>query len=264
MTGPAAVSGPASPAPPPLAPTLVADVVVRRGTFELAVAFRAEPGRTLALVGPNGAGKSTTLAAIAGLTALHAGRITLGNRVLDEAQDPRAHVPTEARRIGVVFQDFLLFPHLTVRDNIAFALRMPAPGRPRLGRRAAREQAEPWITHFDLGDLAERYPASLSGGQAQRVALARALASEPELLLLDEPLASLDVEVRDEVRDDLARRLAEVPVATVVVTHDAADAAALAADVVVIEAGAITQSGAWADVAANPATPYVERLSRRS
>ncbi|CAN5340469.1 hypothetical protein BH11ACT3_BH11ACT3_20230 [soil metagenome] len=245
---------------------LAVDVAIVRGAFRVEAAFDAVPGRTLALVGPNGAGKSSLLAAIAGLVPLESGTVRLGDRVLDrdgnEGQTA-IHLPAEARRIGVVFQDFLLFPHLTVRDNVAFGRRVSgAAGGRGAGRPKARLEAEPWLERFDLVGLADRHPAQLSGGQAQRVALARALASEPELLLLDEPMAALDVEIRDEVRQELAAQLAAVPVATVVVTHDAADVRALADAVVVIEAGRVSQRGSLAELQAAPSTSYVRRLVR--
>ena len=164
-------------------------------------------------------------------------------------------MPPELRRVGVVFQDFLLFPHLTVRDNIAFASRVRGAGRA-----VARAEAQPWLERFELDHLADRHPAQLSGGQAQRVALARALASDPEVLVLDEPMGSLDVEIRDEVRADLARHLRDFGRPTVLVTHDAADVAAVADDVVVVQEGRVTQRGALATLAAHPATPYVARL----
>jgi molybdate transport system ATP-binding protein len=175
--------------------------------------------------------------------------VRIGDRVLDE-------VPVEHRRVGYVFQDYLLFPHLSVLENVAFGPR--ALGH---GRGEARAGASMWLERLGLGALAERRPRELSGGQAQRVALARALAAEPQVLLLDEPLAALDVEVRDEVRAELAAHLAEFAGATIVVTHDLADAVALATRTVVLEAGRVTQRGSLADLTAGPATPYVRRLT---
>jgi len=192
------------------------------------------------------------VAAIAGLLPLSAGVIRIGELIVSAGQ---ASVPPELRRVGVVFQDYLLFPHFTVRDNIAFAMRVRGAGRS-----VAREQAQPWLERFELDHLADRHPAQLSGGQAQRVALARALASDPEVLVLDEPMAALDVEIRDEVRADLARHLRDFGRPTVLVTHDAADVATIADDVVVLQGGQITQHGSLADLAAHPATPYVARL----
>ncbi|GAA4372574.1 ABC transporter ATP-binding protein [Agromyces bauzanensis] len=229
-------------------PALHVDVHVARGSLHVEAAFDAAPGHPLAIIGPNGAGKSTVLAAIAGLVPLESGAVSIGDRAVGA-------LPPEARRIGVVFQDYVLFPHLDVRDNIAFAARMRGGSRV-----AARAAAEPWLERYGLTPLAERFPAELSGGQAQRVALARALAAEPEVLLLDEPMSALDVEVRAEMRSELATHVREFGGATVLVTHSTADAAALADSVLVLEAGGVTQRGALADLRAAPATPYVQRM----
>jgi len=228
---------------------LAADLAVERAEFTVRASLEARPGVPLALVGPNGAGKSSALAAIAGLVP-STGTVRLGGRDIHA-------LPPERRGVGVVFQDFLLFPHLTVRDNVAFAARVRGAGRD-----GSRRAAAPWLERLDLAELAGRYPHELSGGQAQRVALARALASEPAALLLDEPMAALDVEVRDEVRADLARHLRDWGGVTVVVTHDPADLDALADEVVVLERGAVTQRGSLAELRARPATPYVARLTR--
>ena len=214
---------------------------------EVSLDLTVSPGRTLALLGPNGAGKSTVLGALAGVVA-STGHIELGGRVLDE-------VPVEERRIGYVFQEYLLFPHLTVLENVAFGPR--AAGR---SRAVARTSATEWLDRVGLADLAHRRPAQLSGGQAQRVALVRALAADPELLLLDEPLAALDVEVRAEVREELARHLKDWGGLTVVVTHSLDDVTALADDVVVIEKGVATQRGSVRDIVREPATKYVRKL----
>lgn len=228
---------------------LEAAVAATRGSFDLEVAFAT--GGTLAIVGPNGAGKSTLLAAVAGLVD-STGTILLGDRRLDD-------LPPETRRVGYVFQDYLIFPHLTVLENVAFGPR--SLGR---GRVAARATAAAWLDRLGIPELAHRRPAQLSGGQAQRVALARALATGPELLLLDEPLAALDVEVRDDVRESLAAHLADWGGLTIVVTHDRADAAALARDILVLERGRLAQRGTLEQLAAAPATPWIERFSRPS
>lgn len=225
--------------------SLVASIAVApRG---LAVDLNVAAGKTLALLGPNGAGKSTTLHALAGLVE-YEGSIRLGDRQLD-GLDP------ERRRVGYVFQDYLLFPHLTVLENVAFGPR--AQGR---GRVASRAAAQGWLERLDIAELAARRPPQLSGGQQQRVALARALASDPELLLLDEPLAALDVEIRDEVREELARHIRAWGGLTIVVTHSFDDVTALADAVIVIEKGVATQRGSVRDIVREPATPYVRRL----
>ncbi len=227
--------------------SLVAELRVNRGGFLLDLELAVPLGRALAIVGPNGAGKSTALAAIAGLTP-NAGTVRVGDRVLDG-------LPVEHRRVGYVFQDYLLFPHLTVLDNVAFGPRAAGASTT-----DARDAASAWLDRLDLAPFAQRRPGQLSGGQAQRVALARALAAGPDVLLLDEPLAALDVELRADVRAELAAHLTDFAGATIVVTHSLADVEALAHDVTVLERGRATQRGSLAELAARPATPYVERL----
>jgi molybdate transport system ATP-binding protein len=165
------------------------------------------------------------------------------------------HQPPYARPIGVVFQDYLLFPHLTVLDNVAFGPR--ARGR---SRSDAHRTARSLLDRVGARDLTQARPGQLSGGQAQRVALARALATEPQLLLLDEPLAALDARTRLLVRGELRRHLAEFTGAAIVVTHDPVDAAVLADRLVVLEAGRLVQTGTPSDVARRPRTEYVARL----
>jgi len=228
---------------------LQVDLTVPREAFDVRAELTVASGRALAVVGPNGAGKSTILAAIAGLVDA-VGSVHLDDRELGD-------LPPDARRVAVVFQDFLLFPHLTVRDNVAFPFRVGGGSW-----RSARIAAQPWLERFDLVELADRHPTALSGGQAQRVALARALASDPAVLLLDEPMGSLDVEIRDDVRADLARYVRDFGGPTIIVSHDRDDAAALADDVAVIEKGRFVQRGTLAELAADPATPWVERFTR--
>lgn len=234
--------------------TLHARVQVTLDAFSLDVELTAEPGTTVAVVGPNGAGKTTFLRAIAGLQAVHGGRIELAGQVLDDAA-AGAWVPPDRRRAGVVFQDHLLFPHLDALDNVAFGLR--CAGR---GRAEARRVARTWLERVGLADRAHARPAELSGGQAQRVALARALAPEPAVLLLDEPLAALDATTRVEVRSDLRRHLADFPGVRLLVTHDPVDVAVLADRVVVLERGAVVQEGPPIEIATRPRTPWVASL----
>jgi molybdate transport system ATP-binding protein len=227
--------------------SLVARLVVSRPGFRLDAAVEVGDGEVVALLGPNGAGKTTALRALAGLVA-NEGRMELDGAVLDR-------VPTERRPIGVVFQDYLLFPHLSIVDNVAFGPRCQGTGRA-----AARREAMEWLARVGLADHARARPRALSGGQAQRVALARALAVRPRLLLLDEPLAALDAGTRLDIRSRLRHHLSGFAGATVLVTHDPLDAMVLADRIVVLERGAIVQSGAPADVSRRPRTEYVARL----
>jgi len=233
---------------------LLAAVRVEYAAFTLDVELAADAGEVVAVLGPNGAGKSTLLAALAGLAPLARGRIEVGGRVLAD-RTAGVSLPPERRPIGVVFQDYLLFPHLSALDNVAFGLRCRG-----LARAAARARARDWLARVGLADLALARPAQLSGGQAQRVALARALAVEPSLLLLDEPLAALDVHTRAAMRRALSDRLAEFGGVKIVVTHHALEAIALAGRLVIIEQGRVVQSGTPADVTARPRSAWVAEL----
>jgi molybdate transport system ATP-binding protein len=232
------------------APGLDARVVVNRAGFDIDVAITATPGRTVAVVGPNGAGKTTFLRALAGLSRLDPpGHVTLDGQSLDG-------LAPERRPIGVVFQQPMLLPGLSALENVAFGIRH----RVGLPKARAREEAMRWLERLDVADRAQARSHQLSGGEAQRVALARALATNPRLLLLDEPLAALDATTRPKVRDELRRHLAESPAVRLLVTHDPADATALADELLVLEDGRITQAGTAGELAAKPATPFVAEL----
>jgi molybdate transport system ATP-binding protein len=233
---------------------LVAEFEVARGSFALDLDMTVEPGEVVALLGPNGAGKSTALRVLAGLLRPTRGRLVLEGRALDDAAAD-VHVPPEKRGVGVVFQDYRLFPHLSALDNVAFGLRCRG-----VSKAEARAKAAAWLERVGLAGLAAARPGSMSGGQAQRVALARALAPEPRLLLLDEPLAALDARTRLDVRSDLRRHLEAFTGATVVVSHDPVDAMVLADEVLVLEGGRVVQRGPIAEVARRPKTDYVARL----
>jgi molybdate transport system ATP-binding protein len=233
--------------------SLDARVGLQLGTLDLDAEIAAGEGETVAILGPNGAGKTTLLRALAGLLALDRGRVALDGTVLDDGA--RTFLPPERRPVGVVFQDYLLFPHLSVLDNVAFGLRAR-----RVSRRDARARAASALERVGLADRAGVKPRELSGGQAQRVALARAMATEPRLLLLDEPLAALDQAARGAVRRDLRRQLAGFAGVRVLVTHDPLDAAALADDLVILEHGRVVQTGSFLDVSARPRSPYVAEL----
>ncbi|QBI55914.1 ABC transporter ATP-binding protein [Streptomonospora litoralis] len=227
---------------------LDARLVVDRGAFRLEAGLRARPGEVVAVLGPNGSGKSTALRALAGLESLSSGRILLGGRDITVA-------PAERRPVGMVFQDYLLFGHLSALDNVAFGPRCAGAGRAE-----ARALAAELLETVGLADHAAARPRALSGGQAQRVALARALAVRPRLLLLDEPMAALDVHTRASVRSWLRHRLAALDYATVLVTHDPLDAMVLADRITVLESGRVVQEGAPGEVAQHPRTGYVARL----
>jgi len=235
--------------------SLVAQVRVERGTFALDVDLTVDAGETVAVLGPNGCGKTTVLHALAGLIPLTAGRVALDGVVLEEPAAGVA-VPAEERPVAVVFQDQLLFPHLSAVENIAFGLR--CHGRP---RREARRIARGWLERMGLGDRARAKPGALSGGQAQRVALARALAVEPRLLLLDEPLAAVDVQGRAQLRRDLRKHLASFDGVRLLVTHDPLEAFALADRVIVLERGRVVQRGTPAEVTARPRSRWVADLA---
>jgi molybdate transport system ATP-binding protein len=232
--------------------SLDADVRVQRGSLAVEAGFAVADGEVLALLGPNGAGKSTLVRVLAGLLPPDAGRVAVDGTTWD---DDTTHVPAHERSVGMVFQDALLFPHLSVADNVAFGLRTR-----KVAKAPARAAAEGWLARVHLEGFGDRRPAELSGGQAQRAALARALVVDPAVLLLDEPLSALDARTRLTVRAELRRHLAEFPGSTVLVTHDPVDAMALADRVVVVEEGRIVQAGPPAEVARAPRTDYVARL----
>jgi molybdate transport system ATP-binding protein len=233
---------------------LVIDAEITRDEFTLRVDLSLPPDEVLGVLGPNGAGKSTLLNAAAGLIPVSRGRILLDGQVLDDAATGEFVEPA-SRPVGFVFQNYRLFPHLSVLDNVAFSPR--ARGR---RRSEARATASTWLSRLGLAPFASRRPADLSGGQAQRVALARALAGSPALLLLDEPLSALDARTRLDVQTELRRHLSDFAGPCLLVTHDALDALVLADRLLVLEDGKIVQEGTPAAVARRPATEYVARL----
>ena len=229
--------------------------VARSDTFQLSLEMEIPAGTTVALLGPNGAGKSTALAAIAGLLPIDTGRIALNGVILD---DPGAgvFVPADERKVGVVFQDYLLFPHLSVLQNVAFGL-----SSRRVPRDEALTRAREWVQRLGLQTLEQRRPGDLSGGQAQRVALARALVAGPDLLLLDEPLSALDVTTRTELRHTLAEHLDAFAGPRLLITHDPTEAFLLADDIHIIEEGSVTQRGTGDDIRIRPRTQYAADLA---
>ena len=228
-------------------PITVEGASKRFGTLEVlrGVDLRVAPGAVVALLGPSGCGKTTLLRSIAGLERLDGGQVRIGDRLVSGGG---AHVPPEKRRVGMVFQDWALFPHLSVAQNVGYGL-------PRGQRGGARVEAA--LAMVGLGGLGDRSPGTLSGGQQQRVALARALAPEPGVLLLDEPFSNLDSTLRVQVRTEVHQLLAQLGVTTVFVTHDQEEAFVLGDEVAVMHGGRIVQQAPPSALYARPATPWV-------
>lgn len=234
--------------------TLSAEIALRLGALDLHADLEVRPGELLALLGPNGAGKSTLLRCLAGLAPIDGGRITLDGLVVDDPSTD-TFIEPDRRPIGFVFQNYLLFDHLSILENVAFGLRAR-----RTPKADARWMAAEWLERVGLTEYADQRPHALSGGQAQRAALARALATNPRLLLLDEPLAALDAGTRSSVRRDLRRHLETFDGMRILVTHDPVDAYALADRVAILDAGRIVQIGTLAEVTAHPRSRYVAEL----
>ena len=256
---------------------LDARLVVRRGDFVLDAALCAQPGETIAILGPNGSGKTTALLALAGLVALDAGHIRVGpepwaqiggledntgtalrprERFAPERSAPERFArEASGRHTGLVLADHLLFPHLSALRNVAFG-----PLARGATKAAAHERARHELAALGVLDLADRRPHELSHGQAQRVALARALATDPAILLLDEPFAALDPATRGEVRVELRQRLAAYPGVTLMVTHDPLDALTLADRLVFVDGGRVGQVGTPHEVVTRPRDRYVAQV----
>jgi iron(III) transport system ATP-binding protein len=214
------------------------------------VSLRVAPGEIHSLLGPSGSGKTTLLRLVAGLETLQRGRIFIGGRLVAQ---PRLHVPPEARGVGFVFQDYALFPHLSVRKNILFGLRK--------GARSERGQrVDELLASVGMSPFADAMPHTLSGGQQQRVALARALASHPTVMLLDEPFSGLDARLRGEVRTLTKNVLHQAGVATLMVTHDPQEALQVSDRVSVIRDGRVEQTGPPAELFFHPKTLHVAEI----
>jgi iron(III) transport system ATP-binding protein len=206
-------------------------------------------GEILCLLGPSGSGKSSLLRIIAGVERASAGRVSV-NGV--EVAGPRTFLDAEDRRIGMVFQDYALFPHLTVAGNVAFGLRA-------VNRSGRSRVVTAMLDRVGLSHRASSYPHMLSGGERQRVALARALAPRPRVLLMDEPFSSLDGHLRDQIRQQTLELLRETGTTTIIVTHDAEEAMRIADRVALLQRGRLVQCGEPADLYVRPATPFVAR-----
>jgi molybdate transport system ATP-binding protein len=229
-------------------------VASRRGEFELDLAFEARAGATTVIVGESGAGKTSLLRVAAGLDRPVEGRVMLDGEVYTDTA-AGIHVPPWRRNVGYVSQDYALFPHLTVAENVAFGLRAAGVPRSETGTRVGRV-----LERTGIAALARRKPPTLSGGQQQRVALARALVLDPRLLLLDEPLAALDLQTRRRVRGELRRLLHELGTTTLYVTHSPLEALLFGDHIVVLEAGRISQTGDRDDLLRHPRSRYVAEL----
>ena len=233
---------------------LRAAFAVQRGSLLVDVDLRVEAGEVAAIVGPNGAGKTSIIRAIAGLDAIDAGEISVNGGTWASA-NRGDHVEPSRRSTSLVLADPLLFPHMSVLDNVSFGLRANGMSRP-----AAAGMARDWLERVELADFEFNKPSELSTGQQQRVSLARALAIDPEVLLLDEPLAAQDLQARASLRTQLIALLGEFTGATVFVTHDPVDAFTLSTNVIVVEEGTITQQGSPHELVQRPASPFTARL----
>ncbi len=222
-----------------MAENIVVDQVSKEyvsGTLALReVSLAVEAGTFVVLLGPSGSGKTTLLRCLAGIEKVSAGQISIGGTTVASA---RQHVPPDKRNLAMVFQDYALWPHLRVRDNVAFALR-----RLRLGRPEAQARTQAMLDRVGLGALADRYPNELSGGEQQRVALARALVGGTGLILCDEPLSNLDADLRERMRVEISSLVREAGATAVYITHDQAEAFALADQIGVLQQGSLVQFG---------------------
>ena len=235
--------------------SLEAQVGLTKGSLDLDVTLSAATGSVVVLLGPNGGRQDDAAAHLAGLVPLERGRVTLDGNVLEDAGAGVRVVP-EHRPVGVVFQDYLLFPHMTVLETTSpSACARAGPAAPR--RASARS---PCWTGSAWPTAPRRPPRALSGGQAQRVALARALATDPRLLLLDEPLAAMDAGARAELRRGLSRHLAAYDGTCLVITHDPIEAMTLGDQLVVLEAGRVVQAGSPDELSSHPRSRYVAEL----
>jgi molybdate transport system ATP-binding protein len=233
---------------------LTASVDTFLGTFHLSLDFSAEGGKTTVLLGESGAGKTTVLRLLAGLLHPAQGRIALDGVTYFDSQR-HIRIPPQERPFGYVFQDYVLFPHLSVFEHVAFGLRAQ-----HLPRSVITQRVGEALEKVHLEGLDRRRPAQLSGGQQQRVAIARALALQPRLLLLDEPLSALDVQTRREVRQELRHILSQLEITTVMVTHQYLDALLFGHQILVLEGGSVLQQGNQRDLLEHPRSSYIAEL----
>lgn len=223
--------------------------------FPLEMAFEVKPAETLVIIGPSGCGKTTTLNILAGLVEPDEGRIVLGTQVLHDHASGIS-VSTENRKVGYVFQDFALFPHMSVKENVAYGLR--ARRHPRVEIPGKVDEV---LGLLGITRLKERRPDALSGGERQRVALARAIACDAEILLLDEPLGSLDAQTRNRVRGELQRMLRVIGRIAIMVTHDYIDALTFGDKICVMDRGRVLQTGPREQLLHHPKSGFVADLT---
>ena len=216
------------------------------------VSLHIEHGKLVCLLGPSGCGKTTTLRIIAGFVEPSEGEVVVGGRVMSS---PAKTVPPERRNMSMIFQSYALWPHMTVRENIAYGLKLR-----KVDRETIAKKLDAILTTTKLDSLVDRYPGELSGGQQQRVALARALIVEPETLLLDEPLSNLDANLREEMRFEIRRLHDAFRYTTVYVTHDQSEAMTTADLICVMNAGKIEQAGSPEDIYNRPRSEFVARF----
>src|ERR1700719_3344845 len=209
------------------------------------ISFEVHEGEFFSLLGPSGCGKTTTLRCIAGFETLSGGSITVGGERLDDK-------PPHRRDVGLVFQNYALFPHLTVFDNVAFGLRLR-----RVAKSEIAARVESVLRLVDLATMTGRFPAQLSGGQQQRVAIARSLVLEPQILMFDEPLSNLDFKLRIQMRDELKSLQRRLGKTSIYVTHDQTEALALSDRIAVLSHGRIEQIGTPSEIYERPATAFV-------
>lgn len=216
------------------------------------LSFDLQHGERICILGPSGCGKSTLLQIVAGLTQASGGVIFIDGKPVEQGS---LYVPPEKRPINMVFQDYALWPHMTVRQNMAYGLR-----RQKISKQEMNSKIQRLQELLRLDGLLDRRPSELSGGQQQRVGIARALATEPAILLMDEPLSNLDIKLRTDMRNELASLLGQLSIATLYVTHDMMEAFAIADRILVLRDGAIDQLAEPIELFDHPASPWVAQL----
>ncbi|WP_336972406.1 ABC transporter ATP-binding protein [Alcaligenes sp. PF14] len=214
------------------------------------VSMSLNKGEVVSLLGASGSGKTTLLRAVAGLEQPSQGRIAINNDVLYDSQ-ARIDLPAEARNLGLVFQSYALWPHMTVQENVAYSLTLR-----KTPKAESRQKVDAILDQLGLKGLGERYPSQLSGGQQQRVAIARALVYNPPVILLDEPLSNLDAKLREEARVFLRELIVQMGLSALMVTHDQAEAMAISDRILLLNGGEIEQQGSPQEVYSNPKTLY--------